>query len=76
MVALVSLATVGSLTLATAGEPTATSGTEPKAANRTNQITNSIGMKLSLVPSGEFMMGGEESAESTAATFNDYYGNG
>jgi formylglycine-generating enzyme required for sulfatase activity len=35
------------------------------------QITNSIGMKLTLVPSGEFMMGSKESAEETAAFFND-----
>ena len=31
------------------------------------QITNSIGMKLTLIPSGEFMMGSKESAEETAA---------
>ena len=42
----------------TAAEPTPT----PK------QITNSIGMKLTLVPSGEFMMGSKESAEETAAS--------
>ena len=36
----------------------------------TKQITNSIGMKLTLVPSGEFMMGSKESAEETAAFFN------
>ena len=38
------------------------------------QITNSIGMKLTLVPSGEFMMGSKESAEETAAFINKYYG--
>ena len=38
------------------------------------QITNSIGMKLTLVPSGEFMMGSKESAEETAAFFNKFYG--
>ncbi len=45
---------------------------EPKADIK--QITNSIGMKLTLVPSGEFMMGSKESAEETAAFFNKYYG--
>ncbi len=38
------------------------------------QITNSIGMKLTLVPSGEFMMGSKESAEETDAFFNKNYG--
>ncbi len=47
---------------ATAAEPTAAS---------TKQITNSIGMKLTLVPSGEFMMGSKESAEETAAYLID-----
>ena len=47
--------------LVTAAEPTTA---PPK------QITNSIGMKLTLVPSGEFMMGSKESAEETAAFFN------
>ena len=42
----------------------------------TKQITNSIGMKLTLVPSGEFMMGSSESAEETAAFFNKTYGDG
>ncbi len=50
--------------LATAAEPKPT----------TKQITNSIGMKLTLVPSGEFMMGSKESAEETAAFFNKTYG--
>ena len=49
----------------TAAEPT---------AHRPKQITNSIGMKLTLVPSGEFMMGSKESAEETAAFFNKTYG--
>ena len=40
----------------------------------TKQITNSIGMKLTLVPSGEFMMGSKETAEETAAFFNKTYG--
>jgi formylglycine-generating enzyme required for sulfatase activity len=50
--------------LVTAAEPIPT----PK------QITNSIGMKLTLIPSGEFMMGSRESAEETAAFFNKTYG--
>jgi formylglycine-generating enzyme required for sulfatase activity len=64
--ALVALAALGSFTLAAAQEPKATGGT--------NQITNSIGMKLTLIPSGEFMMGSGESAEATAAFFNKTYG--
>ena len=50
---------------ATAAEPTPAP---------TKQITNSIGMKLTLVPSGEFMMGSKQSAEETAAFFNKTYG--
>jgi hypothetical protein len=38
-------------------------------AHLKKQAINSIGMKLTLVPSGEFMMGGGESAEATAAFF-------
>ena len=60
--ALVAVAALGSLTLATAEEP--------KAAN----VTNTIGMKLTLVPSGEFLMGSGESAEETAAFFKKNYG--
>ena len=41
---------------------------------QTKQITNSIGIKLTLIPSGEFMMGSSESAEATAAFFNKTYG--
>ena len=33
-------------------------------------------MKLTLIPSGEFMMGSGESAEATAAQFNNTYGEG
>ena len=47
---------------------------EPKALSEAKQITNSIGMKLTLIPSGEFMMGSGESAEATAAFFNKTYG--
>jgi formylglycine-generating enzyme required for sulfatase activity len=42
----------------------------------TTQITNSIGMKLTLIPSGEFQMGSKESAEETAAFFKKTYGFG
>ena len=64
--ALVALAALGSLTLATAQEP--------KEAGGEKQITNSIGMKLTLIPAGEFKMGSGESAEDTAAFFNKTYG--
>jgi formylglycine-generating enzyme required for sulfatase activity len=52
------------VSLATAAEP------NPGTAK---QITNSIGMKLTLIPSGEFMMGSKESAEETAAFFRKTY---
>jgi formylglycine-generating enzyme required for sulfatase activity len=60
-----------SCTLALAQQPKAASG--PKQPSP-KQITNSIGMKLTLVPSGEFMMGSEEPAKRTAAFFNMYFG--
>ena len=63
---LVILAAFGGCTLATAQEPKATSGKM--------QITNSIGMKLTLIPSGEFQMGSGESAEETATFFKKNYG--
>ena len=45
------------------------------AADRgSNQTTNSIGMKLTLIPSGEFMMGSGESAEDTADFFKKTLG--
>ena len=47
---------------------------ESKEAGGKKQITNSIGMKLTLIPAGEFMMGSGESAEATAAFFNKTYG--
>jgi formylglycine-generating enzyme len=46
------------------------------AESKTNayrQITNSIGMKLTLIPSGEFMMGSKESPDETAAFINQHY---
>jgi formylglycine-generating enzyme len=67
--ALVALAALGSFTLATAQEPKAASGEKQE-----KQITNSIGMKLTLIPSGEFRMGSGESAEDTAAFFRKNYG--
>ncbi len=63
--ALAALAALASFTLATAQEP--------KTGGATKQITNSIGMKLTLVPSGEFMMGSGEPAEDTAAFFHKKY---
>ena len=59
-VIVVVVVVVGSAAVVTAAEPTTA---PPK------QITNSIGMKLTLIPSGEFMMGSGESAEATAAFF-------
>ena len=64
--ALVALTALGSLTVATAQES--------KEAGGKKQITNSIGMKLVLIPAGEFKMGSGESAEDTAAFFNKTYG--
>jgi formylglycine-generating enzyme required for sulfatase activity len=49
-------------------------GASTTAPNGTKQITNSIGMKLTLVPSGEFVMGSGESAEATGAFFTKTYG--
>jgi formylglycine-generating enzyme required for sulfatase activity len=62
---LVALATVSSLALATAQVP---------KADGEKQITNSIGMKLTLIPSGEFQMGSGESPEVTTAFFKKNYG--
>ena len=43
-----------------------------KASGVPVEITNSIGMKLVLIPAGEFMMGSAESAEEVARAFRDY----
>ncbi len=55
----------------TATQETGTDGTttaaEPKAATGEKQITNSIGMKLLLIPAGEFTMGSPESEKSRHA---------
>jgi formylglycine-generating enzyme len=64
--ALAALAALGSFTLAADQESTEPGGKK--------QIANSIGMKLTLVPAGEFMMGSGESAEETAAFFSKKYG--
>jgi hypothetical protein len=36
------------------------------------EVTNTLGMKLRLIPAGEFMMGSRESAEQLAAAFKEY----
>ncbi len=54
--------------------PSLLSAQEANKPTDIKQITNSIGMKLTLIPSGEFMMGSGESAEATAAFFNKTYG--
>jgi formylglycine-generating enzyme required for sulfatase activity len=51
------------LLIAWAFQPT--KGAEPEKS-----ITNSLGMKLVLIPAGEFMMGDGEPAEQLAQTFN------
>ena len=47
-----------------------------KHIGQPREATDSIGMKLVLIPSGEFMMGSGESAKDTAAFFNKTYGLG
>jgi hypothetical protein len=47
----------------------ASPGAEPEKL-----ITNSIGMKLVLIPAGEFQMGSRESPEELAKAFKDYGG--
>jgi formylglycine-generating enzyme required for sulfatase activity len=54
--------------------PSLLSAEEPTKPSDTKQITNSIGMKLTLVPAGEFKMGSGESAEATTAFFSKTYG--
>lgn len=44
----------------------------PQLSQEKKEITNSIGMKLVLVPSGEFMMGGQETAEELVKAFAAY----
>ena len=64
--ALAALTALGSLSFAVAQAP--------EQAGGKTQITDSIGMKLVLIPAGEFMMGGGESAEDVAAFFKNTYG--
>ena len=52
-----------------AAVPSLLSAEEPKKPGDTKQVTNSIGMKLTLIPSGEFMMGSAETPEETVAFF-------
>jgi formylglycine-generating enzyme len=66
-------ATAAMVLVALGGLPLATAQ-ESKEPGSKKQITNSIGMKLTLVPSGEFMMGSGESAEATAAFYNKTFG--
>ncbi|MFZ1936493.1 MAG: formylglycine-generating enzyme family protein [Thermoguttaceae bacterium] len=42
------------------------------ATGRPSESTNSIGMKMVLVPPGEFLMGGQESAKDLVAAFPAY----
>ena len=64
--ALIVAAVLGTHAMATARERGKTDDKKP--------ISNSIGMKLTLVPPGQFMMGAGESAEEMAAFFNKTYG--
>jgi formylglycine-generating enzyme required for sulfatase activity len=64
---LVALTALGSLAWATAQEV--------KKAGDKKQITNSIGMKLVLLPAGEFMMGSRQSTEELAKMFAKYESN-
>jgi formylglycine-generating enzyme required for sulfatase activity len=56
------------------GGPAPAAGQEAKPAHAMEQITNSIGMKLTRIPAGEFLMGSGESADETAAFFQKTYG--
>jgi len=51
---------------------TATRPTLPNSARSTKEITNSVGMTLELIPAGQFMMGGGESAEDLVKNFPQY----
>jgi formylglycine-generating enzyme len=47
--------------------------TPPPGSSAAKMVTNSIGMKLVLIPAGDFLMGSGESAEEMAAYFNSAY---
>jgi len=64
--ALVAVTALGVFTTAAAQVPKQADGGQ-------KQITNFIGMKLTLVPPGEFEMGSSESARQTAAFFKANY---
>jgi formylglycine-generating enzyme required for sulfatase activity len=64
------------LTVAALGSLAPADAEQPKPAKGEKQITNSIGMKLTLIPAGEFKMGSGESAEDTVAFFKKTYGRG
>jgi len=50
----------------------ALAGVSDQATGQEPEIVNSIGMKLVLIPAGEFMMGGQESAEDLVKAFAAY----
>jgi formylglycine-generating enzyme required for sulfatase activity len=73
------IAAMACLSFAAAEQPKTTKSNVAKAAGSAQeslpkQFKNSISMTLTLVPSGEFMMGGEESAAQTAVYFRKNYG--
>ncbi len=49
------------------------SDTAPNNGNTAQAVTNSVGMKLVLIPAGEFRMGSGESAEAMVGYFNSKY---
>lgn len=53
--------------------PTAGARPAPEPDSAAKVITNSIGMKLVMIPAGEFMMGGGEPAERIVADFKRQY---
>jgi formylglycine-generating enzyme required for sulfatase activity len=53
---------------------TAATAAGPNPTGETKQFTNSIGMKLVLVSSGQFKMGSGESADDATALFSKTYG--
>jgi formylglycine-generating enzyme required for sulfatase activity len=58
---------LGSLTVAIASDP-------KEAKEITADLGKGVNLKMVLVPSGEFKMGGDESAEAVAAFFDKNYG--